>query len=167
MKKCGKCGETKEKSEFYKDNRAPDKLQYRCKECHQSYKNYPKPGITEKECRDCKEIKPLSEYYNCWSGRHGKLNYCKSCASVRFKEYRQRKGWKKYNAQNQRNFRKNNPDRELEYDSYVANTMCSKDRNITKADITPEMIKIQRKSLKLRREYYKLKKKKNEQNNSN
>ena len=162
MKKCGKCGETKEKSEFYKDNRAPDKLEYRCKQCHNSYKYLPVPGITEKECYDCSEVKSFEDFNMCWSGKYGRLNYCKPCASIRYKSSRQTDEYREKAKEWSRKFRRENPDRVLEYDYYIASTMCNETNDLTKEDITPGMIKLQRKSLKLRREYYKLKNECNE-----
>ena len=150
MKKCSKCGEIKDKSEFYKDNRNLDKLRYRCKKCN-IYKYYPVSGITEKECYDCNKTKSLSEYNISWSGKYGRSPYCKPCYSIRTQDYRKSAKWRKLNTENQRRYRKNNPNKALEQDGYIANTMRSKERNITKEDITPEMIKIQRKYLKLKR----------------
>ena len=37
MKKCSKCKETKQESEFYTDKRSKDGLRSQCKECHKGY----------------------------------------------------------------------------------------------------------------------------------
>ena len=100
-------------------------------------------------------------WYNL-SDVYGRLNYCKPCASIRYKSSRQTDEYREKAKEWSRKFRRENPDRVLEYDYYIASTMCNETNDLTKEDITPGMIKLQRKSLKLRREYYKLKNECNE-----
>lgn len=44
--------------------------------------------IISKQCRTCKEIKPISEFYKHPDTRDGHFNICKSCKNKRQKDYR-------------------------------------------------------------------------------
>ena len=63
MKRCSKCKETKDFSEFSKDNRAKDKHQSKCKACERQYARDNKKRIAEyqKQYREDNK-KKLAEY---------------------------------------------------------------------------------------------------------
>ena len=47
MKRCTGCGKTRPLSEFNKDKKTKDRLDYRCKECHKEYREDHKEEIKE------------------------------------------------------------------------------------------------------------------------
>jgi hypothetical protein len=51
--------------------------------------------MKKKECPNCKELKPISDYFKCSSRKDGLQLYCKICKKERFKESKQ-KSDKKY-----------------------------------------------------------------------
>ena len=60
----------------------------------------------EKECKRCKQIKPLIEYFKSATSRDGKASNCKAC-NVQLKREWVKKNPEKYKAQLER--RKTNP----------------------------------------------------------
>lgn len=69
MKKCTKCGNMKEESEYYKDSRRPDGLYSQCKECHKcnSSRNYrEKRKEKKKRIEEWREDNPgyFKEYFS-------------------------------------------------------------------------------------------------------
>ena len=84
-KKCNKCGETKLAADFFNT--------WHCASCHKNYANSryqakvtrnnysPRPHINgQKECAECKTLKPLAEYgklTRSWDGLNGR---CKPCS---------------------------------------------------------------------------------------
>jgi hypothetical protein len=101
MKQCAKCRKWKDESEFGKDSRLRDGLNYWCRECHrkQSLKRYRKyrktvkiyytyekahrvvDGVKEKRCRKCRKWKVESEFYKNRSYKDGLQFRCKACAN--------------------------------------------------------------------------------------
>ena len=50
MKKCCRCGKMKSLSEYYRNNKNKDGLDYHCKQCHNEYNNkYPQPPSYRKD----------------------------------------------------------------------------------------------------------------------
>lgn len=46
--------------------------------------------MTDKKCRDCGQLKPLSEFPPNTRNRDGRATYCRPCMSARHREYRRR-----------------------------------------------------------------------------
>ena len=70
MKRCSKCGESKDLSEFASRKGSPDGLRGQCRSCHQPRR----PGA---ECDECGEWKTFTEFYPTPDG--GYLPKCRSC----------------------------------------------------------------------------------------
>jgi|ETNvirenome_6_85_1030632.scaffolds.fasta_scaffold54657_2 hypothetical protein len=66
MKECSKCGETKDVSEYYRNTREKDGLQYRCKSCHKQSINREERSVLNKQ-----------RYQNDEAYRNLKRQYCK------------------------------------------------------------------------------------------
>ena len=115
MKRCGKCGETKPHSEFYKDKRARDGLMSYCKECAKAaarawYETkYPdkvkktaeRKALAEqgqKPCSGCDEVKPVDEFGKNKSTSDGLQDYCRTCSYARTRASR-KKNPEKYRAE--------------------------------------------------------------------
>ena len=81
MKKCSRCEEKRELSEFAINKATLDKLDYWCRDCRSSYHKmkYPRKmkkmfsDENSKQCRKCEQIKPNSEF------KKGKTSYCLEC----------------------------------------------------------------------------------------
>ncbi len=98
-KVCGRCGEEKALSEFSKDKRAKDGLQYRCKECSNAanaprYKalrertkqdrkrrEVEEAARESKVCPNCSEDLPLVSFSKNKSNRDGLQGWCKGCTT--------------------------------------------------------------------------------------
>lgn len=85
-KKCSKCENRRELSEFAINKATLDGLDYWCRDCRSSYHKNKYPRKMKKmykdensqQCRKCEEIKPLSEYKKVKGKPH---TYCKDCAN--------------------------------------------------------------------------------------
>ena len=97
VKKCSKCKEEKELSEFYKSKIAKDGLQYFCKKCVSDYR--------EKHKKHYKEYH--KEYHKEW------LEKNKEKRKETQKEYRKKN--REYNKEYQKEYRKKNRERVREY----------------------------------------------------
>ena len=78
MKKCSKCKDLKEESEFYKESRSKDRLTSCCKDC-KNIKYQRDEEIKNKICKAClftKEIGNFEKDASCKSGYRAK---CKQC----------------------------------------------------------------------------------------
>jgi hypothetical protein len=93
-KLCSNCKETKPRSEFGKNRKSPDGINYACKACHK-VRNKAKSAKTKlaleanpnlipatKVCRSCKEEKASSEFSKNRSSKDGLRNKCKACDSA-------------------------------------------------------------------------------------
>lgn len=76
MKPCSICKETKELLAFGRDRHKRDGLTVICKPCSKlvrnGYRAPPKPILTDRKCKACNIVKPISDYY-----KH--TAKCKSC----------------------------------------------------------------------------------------
>lgn len=99
MKRCSKCGELKEKSEFSKHSGRKDGLRCWCKKCecdcmHEYYRRNKKSvrkyysyaeihrvvdGVEEKWCRRCRKWKALIDYHKNAPVKDGVSVLCKEC----------------------------------------------------------------------------------------
>lgn len=91
MKTCSKCKETKELTEFKKNKAMLDGLHSHCRKCdcnqralcRYNKKNnilkYIKCNENEKQCRSCKEIKEVTEFYKDRKFKDGLSSICKIC----------------------------------------------------------------------------------------
>jgi len=79
MKICSICNQTLSLFSFGKDQHKKDGLTVSCKPClklvRNGYRKPPRAVITEKICKSCLTLKPISGYY-----KHN--NTCKSCISI-------------------------------------------------------------------------------------
>ena len=100
MKRCSKCKQIKDESEFSKNRSRQDGLRVWCKKCeseyaHKRYKKNRGPlkkyfryedrhrvvnGVEEKRCRRCKQWKPQSRFYRNRKHRDGLAVWCKECS---------------------------------------------------------------------------------------
>ena len=167
MKKCGKCGEIKDKSEFYK---IPVKTKYNCgvrphcKICESKIQKkrreernkskrvfFIESGeiITEKKCTTCKKIKEFNEFTHDVNRKYYRYTDCKSCINKRRrKQYKESTKRRKYCS----DYSKKNRNRILNSDHYAVSKIIKYEESLTKKDIPPEMIEIKKKYLKLKRE---------------
>jgi hypothetical protein len=83
MKKCSKCGEEKDESEFHKQRNG---LRPVCKSCRKlEYKNvkeqnmYKQINVSKKRCNTCGEIKNSSEFHKRCNSKDGLCPRCKLC----------------------------------------------------------------------------------------
>lgn len=90
VKKCGRCGVTKERSEFYEQKTGTDKLAYKCKKCTAemqarrtlAWRNIP-DGCNW--CYHCKMSKSFSEFHRNRTTKNGHTSICKKCNKKRDK----------------------------------------------------------------------------------
>lgn len=84
MKKCNKCGELKDESEYYR--RAGGKLYGHCIACHKAMGRDPAafdPSCipAEKHCPVCDQVKAASEFSVNRRSANGLQSYCKPCTA--------------------------------------------------------------------------------------
>lgn len=110
MKRCSRCGETKPHSEFHKQKRNRDGLHSYCKECQkaanrawraadtpekaqeraaQKAEKKALAGRGMRQCADCNEVKPHSEFSN-GSNPDGLHSYCRTCEAARVRASRKK-----------------------------------------------------------------------------
>lgn len=63
--------------------------------CFKRKENIIKDGVVQRDCTDCKEIKPLVEFARNKSRYDGFANICKNCHTIRMRQYRIKKPPKK------------------------------------------------------------------------
>jgi hypothetical protein len=97
MKRCCKCKKWKPKTAFWRNRRAPDGLQSRCRDCHgpavkesTARRRAAHPPPTEKRCPACKNVKPASEFHRSRSSRDHLVVYCKACTKEKSRDAYQR-----------------------------------------------------------------------------
>lgn len=81
MKKCYKCGESKEPSEFYRDKTRPDLLSTKCKDCAKAFKAKNFRTKAEKFCARCQNTMP-TESFDLSSRGDGYQTACKTCRNL-------------------------------------------------------------------------------------
>ena len=86
-KRCPKCDQVKEASQFYVSKKRPDGLSSYCRQCqvHDAkarYNPHPRyrPPEGQKWCPKCESLKALDEFGANRSAHDGKQQYCKPCA---------------------------------------------------------------------------------------
>ena len=88
LKRCYKCENYMDKSNFAKSPKRKDGLDARCKICKkESYnetKKEKKMKLEEKKCTQCNTIKDISEFYNRIGSIDGKTSECKDCTMVMY-----------------------------------------------------------------------------------
>jgi len=96
MKKCCRCNTIKPKTEFYKCNKAKDKLQSSCKTCKKKFNNTRNNPVTVdyKVCNYCNVNKHQSEFRRNKTSSDGLRHECKSCKYEQDRKYRQ-ENWDK------------------------------------------------------------------------
>ena len=91
MKTCPKCKETKDAFKFYKTKYTKDRLSVYCRICQnirdkqqrESRKqNGPGIVIKEKQCRKCKDTKPVDQFPIKRDAYDGYVSYCKVCWNI-------------------------------------------------------------------------------------
>jgi hypothetical protein len=89
-KKCCRCGVVKSTTEFYKCNKAKDKLQSSCRDCKKQFSNNRNNEVKAKSkvCIHCKVEKPTSEFRMNRSSSDGLRHECKDCKYEMDREYR-------------------------------------------------------------------------------
>src|ERR1035437_8064612 len=86
MKTCVNCSTTKNDSEFYKS--ADYGLQSFCKDCkRQILKDKRAVSIDLKQCSECKETRPLSQFLKNKRSKDGLTYNCKLCKKQRDAEW--------------------------------------------------------------------------------
>lgn len=134
-KRCGKCLEIKEITEFYPHGTSTVS---KCKPCYTQERRKgtgPEPifvedvnGVLSKKCRNCSQVKPLSDFAKSDKGVGGKRSRCIECEKVNWKEYRlsnkekvagMAKSWRIRNPEKQaeasKRWRLNNPQKDKVY----------------------------------------------------
>ena len=130
MKECNVCKKVKNETEFYKNKTHKDGLYYHCKKCQNEYKrksNKFKNEIKVKEnkklvvnnlfkrCCRCGKIKEKIEFYKNKNYKDGLCYHCKECQTTYNKE-----------------FLKNNPEKNYEYVKKWAKKFPEKARQLKK-----------------------------------
>lgn len=95
MRTCTLCGETKNETEFYKNNARIDGLSTYCKTCQKKYndarKNKKKIIVEHKICPICKKDLPISEFNKSIINNDGHDVNCKYCTLERDKICREKR----------------------------------------------------------------------------
>lgn len=111
MKRCSKCKNWKEESEFGKSLTHKDRLRIWCKKCEAEYarKRYEKNrgnvkkyyryedrhrvvnGVKQKQCGRCKKWKDENAFYKHRRHRDGLAVWCKECSNKATNECRRRR----------------------------------------------------------------------------
>lgn len=90
VKKCPKCGRTKDLSEFHRESRARDGRQTNCKECaNTTLKLWQRKNRlparrafrteTEKQCSRCGRWKPFDQFNKNRAEKDGHQSMCRVC----------------------------------------------------------------------------------------
>jgi hypothetical protein len=109
-KKCTRCGETKPRSAFHKDNRKKDGLFSYCRDCNKAAnaarrEKHRRRNLAgeveppdEKRCYDCGTTKPAAEFAACVTSEDGLQDICKPCKRARNTSPAGRESKRKSNA---------------------------------------------------------------------
>lgn len=119
MKKCSKCGELKDFSEFPKRKDSPDGFRNECKACRLNYqRKWNKEGSNKieykdsegkKQCRKCMKILNADEFGSTKYTKDGLKSYCKYCKRQESNE------WRKKNPNYNEEYRRENLEKRKEY----------------------------------------------------
>lgn len=66
--------------------------------------------MTEKQCKDCKKFKPLSEFHKRKDSKDGYRNNCKKCRGAEMSAYVRRPEVREHRTEYHRSYRENNPE---------------------------------------------------------
>ena len=168
---CNKCKKEKEESEYSLNGYYSDGKRKRrratCKDCTKKYRDYKieyyqrkkgrrePEGITSKKCKDCKKEKEFKYFVKNILGKYGYHARCKDCYSI---DRKNRPKLLKYQKdyRNKPEYKKKmhtywNKYQEIGNDAYIKTLIVPSTgkENITRKDITPEMLEIKRKHLEL------------------
>ncbi len=111
QKLCFRCKKWKDESQFHRNRRSKDGIQWKCKECESKYarKRYKRisktgrrnlryedrhrivNGVKQKYCRKCKRWKNETEFYKGSSRKDGLMSRCKKCSYKPAKKSRKRR----------------------------------------------------------------------------
>ena len=120
LKKCKKCGISKDVTKFYRNRRAKDGREYRCKPCSDQLTKEKRKNNVRKNarpadvdgmriCSKCRVLKDRTEFYRCKATKDGLHNNCKACSIAVAKQ------WAKENSERaaakDRLWKLNNPDK--------------------------------------------------------
>lgn len=146
--RCIRCEAELPLSGFYKDKRLKNGIARQCKECHKRYARYkPDPAIKSLKCKHCKKTKKVDKFYPHKCNVTGYHSMCKPCYHIRHERYRERiNRWFK-------DYRRKNWHIIYSYDSYLKQ-LLARDGWIDKEDITPELLALKKRQLKLHRLTY-------------
>jgi hypothetical protein len=83
-KKCSKCKNEKEKTDFYVKSQNKDGLCGQCKECYDEQRNGDSVDLEsleegKKKCTECPNYKPYSEFNKRKGSKDGYRNQCREC----------------------------------------------------------------------------------------
>lgn len=92
LKKCNRCRQVKELTEFYSDCSRSDGISSKCKQCekecrkarHRKLQNRMSdelPDITSKRCSKCEEVKPVADFHVSKRNSDGYASSCKLCSN--------------------------------------------------------------------------------------
>lgn len=98
LKKCSRCHEVKDITEFNADRSKKDGFNTRCKECDyechkirrekfQKRTDKQLPHITSKRCSKCGETKSVAEFYPVLTNKDGYGDWCKVCCREQKRSY--------------------------------------------------------------------------------
>jgi len=101
VKRCTRCRQTKELTEFYGDRSRGDGLSSKCKKCEyecrtlrrqQLQERTPEkiPSVDSKRCSKCGKFKPVADFYPVLSNKDGYCDRCKSCSREQSQSYHRR-----------------------------------------------------------------------------
>lgn len=100
FKRCGRCRQDLPVTEFYRNRKAKDGLQYACKACTKAYADNPGPPrrrlireydvggeLAAKQCSRCDTVKPVDEFSAMSSAGDGLQPACRACSRSYSKAY--------------------------------------------------------------------------------
>lgn len=100
-KPCSRCSRVLPRSDFYRQSASKDGLQAWCRECVRDRKREerrrlraprPETAADEKWCRECREVKALTEFSPHRLTSDGRQSYCKACFAKRYRRLREESG---------------------------------------------------------------------------
>jgi len=101
VKRCTRCHEIKELTEFYGDRSRPDGLGTKCKKCEYECQNLRRqrlqsrtpdkmPQIESKRCSKCGQLKPAADFYSSKGSSDGYSCHCRLCVQKQKQSYYRR-----------------------------------------------------------------------------
>lgn len=130
MKRCSKCGEERDVSEFHRSKRGAGGRASQCKHCDREYQRSLRGRYRDREvstspkaCSRCKETKEATEFNRDRSSKDGLSGECRKCASDRARAKRNDPTFREAKNEWRRQWRKENPEknRQANRDYYLRN----------------------------------------------